>query len=117
MNGEVWRVVRVAPSDPRLIDREGRRTVGTTDPTSKTIHLSSALMPPMLDKVLLHEVSHAVAVSYGILPSLSEAVENGEVVRAEEWAAQLVENHGIESAAIASEILGRPLCVGGFCND
>lgn len=115
INGEAWWVVRVPPGDPRLIDREGRPTVGTTDPTSRTIHLSASLSPPMLDRVLLHEVSHAVTMGYGILPSLTEAVKRGEAIRAEEWAAQLVENHGMEAAAIASGVLGRPLCVRGFC--
>lgn len=117
VNGDAWRVVLVAPGDPRLIDREGKRTVGTADPETRTVHLSDRLQPPELDSVLLHEVAHAVTMSWGLLPALGETVADGDRIGAEEWAAQLVENHGIEAAAIASEVLGRPVCVRGFCHD
>lgn len=117
VNGDAWRVVRVAPGDPRLIDREGKRTVGTADPSTRTVHLSDRLQPPELDRVLLHEVAHAITMSWGLLPALGETVASGDRIGAEEWAAQLVENHGIEAAAIASEVLGRPVCVRGFCHD
>lgn len=117
VNGDAWRVVRVAPGDPRLIDREGKRTVGTADPETRTVHLSDRLQPPELDRVLLHEVAHAITMSWGLLPALGETVANGDRIGAEEWAAQLVENHGIEAAAMASEVLGRPVCVRGFCHD
>ena len=117
VNGEAWRVVWVAPGDPRLIDREGRRTVGTADPKTRTVHLSNRLMPPELDRVLLHEVAHAITMSWGLRPELDGMVGNSDKIGAEEWAAQLVENHGIEAAAIASEILRRPICVRGWCND
>lgn len=102
--------------DPRLIDREGKRTVGTTDPLTRTIHISSKLTPPILDKVLLHEVSHAIAISNGLLPSFGRMVSEGDRIGAEEWAAQLMENHAIEAAALASESLGRPVCVRGYCD-
>lgn len=117
VNGEAWRVVWVEPGDPRLIDREGKRTVGTADPEARTVHLSNRLRPPELDRVLLHEVAHAITMSWGLLPALGGMVERGDRIGAEEWAAQLVENHGIEAAAIASEVLGRPICVRGFCHD
>lgn len=116
-NGRAWRVVTVHPGDPRLIDREGKRTVGTTDPLTSTVHIAATLTPPMLDRVLLHEVAHAVTMSHGILPRLGDMVEDGDSIGVEEWAAQLVENHGIEAAVLASESLGRPLCIGGYCND
>lgn len=117
IKGEPWRVVGVEPGDPRLIDREGKATIGTTDPLTRTIHLSCRLEPPLLDRVLLHEVAHAVAISHGTLRELGEMVSHGDRVGAEEWAAQFTENHGIESVAIASEVLGRPVCVGGYCHD
>lgn len=117
VNGEAWRVVWVEPGDPRLIDREGKRTVGTADPGTRTVHLSNRLRPPELDRVLLHEVAHAITMSWGLLPALGGVVAVGDRIGAEEWAAQLVENHGIEAAAIASEVLGRPICVRGFCHD
>lgn len=117
INGEIWRVVWVAPGDPRLVDREGKRTVGTTSHATKTIHLSSELAPPVLDRVLLHEVAHAVTMSYNHLGGLDGMVRSGDRIGVEEWAAQLVENHAIEAVAISSEILGRPICVRGLCSD
>ena len=116
-NGELWRVVGVSPGDPRLVDREGRRTVGTTDPRTRTIHVSSELSPPMLDRVLLHEVAHAIAISYGHLQEFGRMVGAGDVIGAEEWAAQMMENHAIEAVRLASRSLGRPVCVRGMCDD
>ena len=116
-NGITWRVIRVPAGDPRLVDREGRRTVGTTDPLTETICISESLRPPMLDRVLLHEVSHALAVSYNRLADLRRMFESGDCIGVEEWAAQMMERHSIEAAALASESIGRPICVGGWCND
>lgn len=117
VNGQAWRVVRVNPGDPRLIDREGKRTIGTADPLTRTVHLSSQLKPPLLDRVLLHEVAHAISMSHGLLDELHQAIPDESWVRAEEWSAKLVENHGVEAVVTASEVLGRPLCIGGFCVD
>lgn len=116
MNGEAWGVVRVPPGDPRLVDREGKRTIGTADPITRTVHISSELVPPLLDRVLLHEVAHAIAMSHGLLRPLHEMVPEDYWIDVEEWAAQMVENHGIEASVLASESLGRPICVRGFCN-
>lgn len=117
VNGQAWRVVWVGPGDPRLIDREGKRTVGTANPATRTIHLSDRLRPPELDRVLLHEVAHAITMSHGLLGTLHGYLVQGDGVGVEEWAAQLVENHGIEAATLASEVLGRPICVRGYCHD
>lgn len=91
--------------------------LATTDPITKTIHVSEAVKPPMLDKVMLHEAAHAVTMSYGILDALHAAIPERYWVDAEEWACQLVENFGMEAASAASEALGRPVCVRGFCHD
>ena len=114
-NGIKWRVVRVAPGDPRLIDREGKRTVGTTDPKTATVHISSALVPPMLDRVLLHERAHVVTISHGWLGPMHSEVPERFWIGVEEWAAQVIEGHALEAAVLASESLGRPICVGGSC--
>jgi hypothetical protein len=62
------------------------------------------LEPPLLDRVALHEAAHAVASARGT--GLSS-----------ELAAMAVEAHGLEAAHVASKILGRPVCVWGFCGD
>ena len=115
INGELWRVVRVPAGDPRLIDGGGTERLATTDPVTRTINLNLSLRPPLLDRVMLHEVAHAVTISWGLLPDLFRAVSTRSQAGAEEWAAQLVENHAIEAVDAARMALGRPLCVRGLC--
>ena len=105
----------MAPGDPRLVDRLSHRCFGTTDPATNMIFLSDELMSPMLDKVLLHEVAHAVTMSYGLLDVLHLFVPEESWVAVEEWAANFVEDHSIEAVMMASESIGRPLCINGNC--
>jgi hypothetical protein len=114
-NGEVWGVVRVPAGDPRLVDRTGQARLATTDPRTRVISISEGVVPPLLDRVLLHEVGHAITMSWGLLPRMRSEALRGNLVGVEEWAAQLVENHAIEAVMAASEALGRPVCVRGNC--
>ncbi len=115
VNGDIWRVIRVRPGDLRLVDRTGTRTVATADPVTKTIHVSTDLNPPELDVVMLHEVAHAVTMSHGLLRHIRSRIPEEYWVPVEEWAAQLVGEHGVEAVAAASSALGRPVCVRGLC--
>lgn len=115
VNGDVWMVVRVSPDSPSLIDRTGKRTIATTDPARRVVSVSTDIEPPFLDKVLLHEVAHAITISHGLLDVLRMVVPEDYWVFVEEWAAQLVENYGIEAVALTSKSLGRPVCVSGLC--
>lgn len=117
VNGDLWRVVLVNPSDPRLVDRLGFKSLGTTDPMTRTIHLSDEMRPPLLDRVVLHEVAHAITISYGLLKPLRETLPEKYWVQVEEWACHLVETYGMEASRLASSTLGRPVCVRGFCDD
>ena len=117
VNGQLWRVVRVPVGDPRLVDRTGASKLATTDPTTRAVHLRADLEPPLLDQVALHEAAHVVAEAHGMLPALRAAVDARYWVPAEEWAAKVMELHGIEAADIASRMLRRPVCVRGFCRD
>lgn len=117
INSDLWRVVRVPAGDPRLIDRTGSERMATTDPRGMTIYLLDTLRPPLLDRVMLHEVAHAVTVSWGLLPRVRRNALRGDVTGVEEWAAQLIENHAMEAVQAASEALGRPVCVRGLCSD
>lgn len=103
--------------DPRLVDRTGTSRLAVTDPTGMVVYVNSELVPPLLDRVMLHEVAHAVTVSWGLLPRVRSDTLRGDVVGVEEWAAQLVENHAMEAVQAASEALGRPVCVRGLCDD
>lgn len=115
LNGRLWRVERVPAGDPRLTDRTGRERLATTDPAAETIWLEATLAPPLLDRVVLHEVAHAITVSWGLLGPLRDEVPRASWVPVEEWAAQLMEGHSIEAINAASAVLGRPVCVWGEC--
>ena len=117
INGDVWRVIRVSAGDPHLIDRTGGAKLAVTDSADHTVYVRDDLMPPLLDRVVLHEVAHAVTVSWGLLPEVRFGVLRGDIIDVEEWAAQLVENHAMEAVQAARTALGRPLCVRGLCSD
>ena len=117
VNGRLWRVVAAPPDDPRLIDRTGVRRIATADPSTYTVTVSREVQPPLLDRVMVHEAAHAVTMSYGLLDSLHDMVPRDKRVQVEEWAVELVEKFGIEALALASESLGRPVCVRGLCYD
>ena len=106
----------VDPGDPRLIDRTRTLRLATTDPVTNTIYLSNDLRAPLIDRVLLHEVAHAVTMSYGLLDDLHASLPIESWIPAEEWSARLLEVHGMEAIALASESLGRPLCIKGYCS-
>ena len=101
LNGNVWRVIRVMPGDPYLVDRTGIPRIAVTDVANKMIGISWDVLPPLLDRVLLHEIGHALTWEYGFPVN--------------EGSAQLIEGHSIEAVALASSLLGRPVCVGGRC--
>lgn len=117
INGQAWRVIRIPAGDPRLVDRTGTERLAVTDPTSLAVYVNERLMPPLLDRVMLHEVAHAITVSWGLLPQVRRDTLRGDIIGVEEWAAQLVENHAMEAVNAATEALGRPICVRGLCND
>lgn len=115
INGVMWGVVRVPAGDPRLRDRTGTERLGTTDPYNRVICIRSDLTPPMLDRVVLHEVGHAVTLSWGIVAEMRSMGALGDLDALDEASAQLIENHSLESLEIAKSILGRPVCVDGVC--
>jgi hypothetical protein len=107
INGDTWGVVRVPAGDPRLFDMTGTERLGTTDPRNRTVSIRSDLGPPMLDRVVVHEIAHAIAVSWGLV--------GGPTGDPDEWTARMIENHAIEAVSLAALVLGRPPCVRGEC--
>ena len=116
VNGDVWRVIRVPAGDPRLVDRTGGSKLAVTDEDTRTISVLETVRPPLLDKVMLHEVAHAITVSWNLLPEVRQDTLRGDIIGVEEWSAQLVENHSLEALEAASVALGRPVCVRGLCH-
>ena len=81
--------------------------VATTDPATRTIRISNEVMPPLFDKVYLHEAAHAAMVEAGmggLLPVVTD-----------ELLAWFLESHAVEVIASASKALGRSVCVDGLC--
>lgn len=103
--------------DPRLIDRTDTPRLAVTDARERMVYVRADLTPPLLDKVVLHEVAHAITVSWQLLGPMRSVVPDVAWVEVEEWAAQLLENHAMEAVTAASEVLGRPICVRGLCDD
>ena len=108
-NGVVWGVIRVPAGDPRLVDHGGTPRIATTDPTTHVIAILDAVEPPLLDRVVLHEVTHAIVMSWGVPRTLPPA---GTI---DELFAQLMEGHALEAVQAATIVLGRPVCVNGLC--
>lgn len=67
------------------------------------------VMPPMFDRVYLHEAAHAIMEESGVNDLL------GRGVYAEELLAWFLETHAIEVIDAVSMSLGRPVCVDGRC--
>lgn len=103
------------PDDPLLIDRTGIPRLATTDPNSKTIRMSMAVMPPMFDQVLVHEASHVMMVETGVSDLLSAVTDERRYIIAEEMLAWFLEHHAIEVIDAVSQSLGRPACVNDRC--
>lgn len=115
INGDVWRVVRVPAGDPRLVGRTGTHRLATTSQRERLICVRNDVEPPLLDKVLLHEIAHAITMSWDMLRPLHHKALRGDLTGLEEWSAQLVENHAIEALEAARMVLRRPACVRGRC--
>lgn len=111
----MWRVVRVSPGDPSLIDRTGRSRLATTDQNTRTISLSMSIPPEMFDRVYLHELAHAVMYEHGVTELLSGVLDDNARVLVEELLAWFLERHSIEVTAAASMSVGRGVCVEGRC--
>lgn len=66
INNIIW-VVRFVSSDSAVLNRsDGSHTVGMTDGNLRTIFIDRNLRGAFLEKVLCHEICHAVCFSYGV---------------------------------------------------
>lgn len=107
MNGYLWKVIFVRPTDERLIDRTGELRLATTDFLSCTISLNSELSGCFLRKVLTHELGHCVMFSYDILPALHAFVHPSRWIEAEEWVCNFIADYGDEILGLTNQILSK----------
>lgn len=106
MNGLHWNVLWTNPTDPILIDRTLRKTVAVTDPDTMTIYLSNKLCGGFLTRVVLHELSHAMMISYGYLEQIHRYCKKRYWVDMEELIANLIANQAKEIFQRAYDIVG-----------
>lgn len=115
IGGHVWRVVRVSPGDPFLIDRTDTQRMATADASTRTIRMSSAIPVHMSDRVLLHEAAHAAMHEAGVTDLLAGEPDARKRILAEELLAWFLETHAVEVVDAVSSHLGRGVCVEGIC--
>lgn len=113
--GRVWGVVRVSPGNPFLIDRTGVPRLATTDPVTRTIRISTAVPPGLLDRVVIHEAAHAAMDGSGVADLLAVVPGGQAGILGEELLAWFMETHGVEVVSSVIASLGRGVCVDGTC--
>lgn len=106
MNGLRWRVRFTYPTDPVLVDRTGTLTIGVTDSATMTIYLSNKLRGEFLTRVVLHELSHAMMISYGYLEQIHRYCKKRYWIEMEELIANLIADRAYEIFQRAYDIVG-----------
>lgn len=106
MNGDLWKVRFTSPQNPVLVDRTHILTVAVTDPETMTIYLADNLYGGFLQKVLIHELSHAVMYSYDLVSEIHRMCKKKYWIPMEEFCANLIANYGSEVFGIAYSVLG-----------
>ena len=106
MNGLRWNVRWTNSADPILVDRTGNLSVAVTDPDTMTIYLSNQLRGGLLTTVVLHELSHAMMISYGYLEQIHRYCKKRYWVDMEELIANLIANQAKEIFQRAYDIVG-----------
>lgn len=106
MNGYIWRVRFVEPYSPMLVDRTGKRTVATTDPTNLQVCLSNELQGDFLIQVLLHELGHCALYSFNLIDDIHRMVYPDKWVEAEEWVCNFIADYGFRIFSTAYSVLG-----------
>lgn len=106
MNGDFWRVRFVNPINRILVDRTGTLTVGVTNPVDRTVYLSNALRGNFLTRVTLHELAHAMMISYGYLEQIHLYCKKRYWIDMEELIANLIADRAYEIFERAYDIVG-----------
>lgn len=106
LNGRLWRVIFVEQGSHWLIDKTRQHRLGVTNPVSRTIYISDKIEGTVLSRVMLHELSHAVMVAYGLVDDIHGLVCPDKWVEAEEWICNFIANYATMIFNVAYDILG-----------
>lgn len=104
MNGVIWKIYYVEPSNPILIDRTNRRTVACTDPTTKRIYISNGIPKDEYQKVLKHELCHCALISFGLQDYIYKMARPEYRIDLEEFVCNIIADYGLEIEDVASKI-------------
>lgn len=104
LNNDIWHVFVVDPDSDLLVDRTNTRTVATTDPATYSIYLSSNLGGDLLVRVLIHEISHCILVSYDLLGRIHRMTKKRYWIEMEELICNVVANYVMEITKTYIEI-------------
>ena len=96
INGTMWRVQYENPLSGELRRSDSTISLGVTDRNAHTIYLSDKLQGFMQRKVLIHEVCHAICMSYDVYLPIEQ----------EEILCDFVATYGDEVFGIVDMILG-----------
>lgn len=105
LNGDTWRIIFVNPDSDLLIDRTHCRTIGTTDPETMTVCISTGLSLDMLQRVLIHEISHCALISFDLLPYIHKIVKPQYWYEVEEWLCNFISDYGLSICNAANSVL------------
>lgn len=102
INGTIWQVQYENPLSGELRRSDGTISFGVTDRNTHMIYLSNALRGHMERKVLIHEVCHAICMSYDVYLPIEQ----------EEILCDFVATYGDEVFDIVDMVLGAVRRVG-----
>lgn len=106
MNHVLWRVRKVDPRSPKLVDRTGTKTVATTDPIHHIVNIADTLEGEFFSTVLIHELGHCALVSFGLLDYIHERVPRECWVDIEEFMCNFIADYGLKIFQVAKQLHG-----------
>lgn len=95
INGSVWRLQFVEPSNKHLQRSDGSWTLGVSDNNLKTVFIANNLSDYLQRKVLIHELTHVHAMEYNYYMP----------IEVEEIVADFISMYGTDIVYIADDIL------------
>ena len=96
INGTIWHIQYKNSNSSELRRSDNTISLGVTDRNTHTIYLSDKLQGFMLRKVLIHEICHAVCMSYDVYLPIEQ----------EEILCDFVATYGDEVFGIVDMVLG-----------
>lgn len=95
VNGNIWLLRFVRPSDKNLKNSLGAYTLGVTDNNVKTVFIADNLDDYMTEHVICHELTHCICFEHNIFLPFDT----------EEWLCNFMSDHGKEIIYLLDNLL------------